>query len=381
MMKQSVVIIGAGLSGLYAAILLEKADVDYVILEARDRTGGRVLSGPQLAGSSSGIRVDMGAAWFWPDIQPDFAHLIERLNLPVITHGRPGDMLYERQLNSPPERYPAWESSPASFRLKGGMQALTAALKSQIPVEKIKTGQLVVAISRAGKEVQVHTQTEGSKNAVFSGEHVFLALPPALAAKIDFRPAMSEPILSNWRKTPTWMAPHAKYVAVYKTDLLRARQLSGNAGSRVGPMVEIHDVSESDSGKTAIFGFIGVPAKSRRAVSEAVLKGLCREQLVRLFGQDAAQPEAEYIKDWAADPFTATEFDLLQEVGHAMPEQLPAGGEWSGEMTGIASEWSPQFSGYLAGAIDSASTGVQRWLRQKKNHENGGLPSEPEMGC
>lgn len=41
--------------------------------------------------------------------------------------------------------------SPASFRLKGGMQALTAALKSQIPAEKIKTGHQVVAVSRAGR--------------------------------------------------------------------------------------------------------------------------------------------------------------------------------------------------------------------------------------
>ncbi|MGI1283673.1 NAD(P)-binding protein, partial [Enterobacter kobei] len=35
-MKQSAVIIGAGISGLYAATLLEKAGVDYVILEARE---------------------------------------------------------------------------------------------------------------------------------------------------------------------------------------------------------------------------------------------------------------------------------------------------------------------------------------------------------
>lgn len=364
-MKQSVVIIGAGISGLYAATLLEKAGVDYVILEARDRTGGRVLSGPELAGTSAGIHVDMGAAWFWPDLQPDFAHLIARLNLPVIAQGRPGDMLCERQLNSPPERYPAWESSPASFRLKGGMQALMSALKNQIPIEKIKTGHQVVVISRTGKELEVHTRSEASKKTVFFGEHVFLALPPALAAKIDFRPAVPEQLLSNWRKTPTWMAPHAKYVAVYKTDLLHARQLSGNAVSRVGPMVEIHDVSEPDSGKTAFFGFIGVPAKSRWAVSEAVLKSLCREQLVRLFGQDAAEPEAEYIKDWAADRFTATECDLLQEVVHAIPANLPIRGEWSGVVTGIASEWSPQFPGYLAGAIDSASAGIHCWLQQK----------------
>nr|WP_272947542.1 FAD-dependent oxidoreductase [Pantoea sp. A4] len=153
---------GAGISGLYAATLLEKAGVDYVILEARDRTGGRVLSGLELADTDTGIHVDMGAAWFWPDIQPDFAHLIERLKLSVIAHGCPGDMLYERQLSSPPERYPTWESSPASFRLEGGMQSLTTALKSQIPVEKIKTGHQVVAVSRTDNKVQVYTRSEGS---------------------------------------------------------------------------------------------------------------------------------------------------------------------------------------------------------------------------
>jgi phytoene dehydrogenase-like protein len=47
------------------------------------------------------------------------------------------------------------------------MQALTAALKSQIPAEKIKTGHQVVAVSRAGKEVQVHTRSEGSKKPYF----------------------------------------------------------------------------------------------------------------------------------------------------------------------------------------------------------------------
>ena len=122
-MKQSAVIIGAGISGLYAATLLEKAGVDYVILEARDRTGGRVLSGLELAGASAGIHVDMGATWFWPDIQPELTHLINQLQIPVIAQGRPGDMLYERQSNTSPERYPAYGSSPASFRLMGGAGA------------------------------------------------------------------------------------------------------------------------------------------------------------------------------------------------------------------------------------------------------------------
>jgi monoamine oxidase len=42
-MKQKVVIIGAGISGLYLAYLLEEK-FDVTILEARDRVGGRIYS-------------------------------------------------------------------------------------------------------------------------------------------------------------------------------------------------------------------------------------------------------------------------------------------------------------------------------------------------
>lgn len=352
-MTGSVIIIGAGVSGLYAATLLEKAGVDYVILEARNRTGGRVLSG-----EVSGLHVDMGATWFWPQIQPDFAQLIGQLGLTVIPQGRPGDMLYERQSDTPAQRYPAYEPSPASFRLKGGMQALTTALKRQVPANKIKQGQQAKSIIRFGEGTQVLAQTEAGEETLYTGGHIFLALPPALAANIAFSPALPDALLSHWRKIPTWMAPHAKYVAVYNTDFLRAQRLSGDASSQAGPMVEIHDVSEPDSGKTIMFGFIGVPAKSRWTVNEDVLKQLCREQLVRLFGPDAAEPEAEFLKDWAADPFTATGFDLLHEVGHALPDPIPDQGDWAGKITCIASEWSLRYSGYLAGAIDAAAEGI-----------------------
>ena len=37
-------IVGAGASGLYAAILLQSLDIDYEILEANDRPGGRILT-------------------------------------------------------------------------------------------------------------------------------------------------------------------------------------------------------------------------------------------------------------------------------------------------------------------------------------------------
>ncbi|HFZ1674902.1 TPA: NAD(P)-binding protein [Klebsiella pneumoniae] len=40
MMNIEVIIVGGGLSGLYAARLLEKAGINYLLLEGRERMGG-----------------------------------------------------------------------------------------------------------------------------------------------------------------------------------------------------------------------------------------------------------------------------------------------------------------------------------------------------
>ena len=55
-----VVIVGAGITGLAIATLLQADGRDVVLLEARDRVGGRLLSVP----GSDGSTVDLGASWF-----------------------------------------------------------------------------------------------------------------------------------------------------------------------------------------------------------------------------------------------------------------------------------------------------------------------------
>jgi len=362
-----IAIVGAGLSGLYAAHLLERQGFyDYLLLEARDETGGRIASvtatGLPTAGAVTTAdtfdRFDLGPTWFWPDYQPELGHLVQRLGLQVFTQFETGDMMIERSPNEPPTRAPGYASSPASVRLIGGMGALVKALHRTLDPTRIKAGQRVRRMC-IGQQVLLESETATGTVASWQAEHVLLALPPRLAEGIAFDPVLPAALAAQWKKTATWMAPHAKYLAIYDTPFWRDQGLSGAARSIRGPMAEIHDAS-MPGGSAALFGFLGVPARARQTVSDEVLRSHCRAQLVRLFGARAASPMAEVIKDWAHDPHTATAADRDAAASHAgAPNVAPDSGPWQGHLAGIASEWSPQFPGYLAGAIEAARLAVQ----------------------
>ncbi|QSS95544.1 NAD(P)/FAD-dependent oxidoreductase, partial [Streptomyces sp. M54] len=62
MSHASVLVIGAGFSGLAAALKLNEAGVDVRVLEARERVGGRAFT-RYLA---DGLQIDLGGQWFGP---------------------------------------------------------------------------------------------------------------------------------------------------------------------------------------------------------------------------------------------------------------------------------------------------------------------------
>ena len=72
--QAEVIIVGAGLAGLTAARTLAKAGVDVLVLEARDRVGGRTYSRP----ASDGTLLDLGGQWIGPT-QDHLAALAEEV--------------------------------------------------------------------------------------------------------------------------------------------------------------------------------------------------------------------------------------------------------------------------------------------------------------
>lgn len=368
-----IAIIGAGLAGLYAAWLLEQAGVrGSVLFEAGPTPGGRILSLP--AGRTAArapARVDLGPTWFWPEHQPELSRLIDELGLPRFAQFEDGELLLERRPHTPPERVLAPWGAPASMRLQDGMAALTEALHARLQHTQLRcrhrVWQLGVQPGPHDSGVALSVQGPAGESACWRAGHVLLALPPRLAAGLGCTPPLPPALHQAWSHTPTWMAPHAKYVAVYGSAFWRAQGLSGQARSALGPLGEIHDAS-LPQGAAALFGFFALPAAARLRMGESTLCQQARAQLGRLFGPEAAAPTAEFFKDWAASPHTATAADLQAAPAQHTPAPgaTVAGGPWAGLLTGIASEWSPRYPGYLAGAVEAAQRGVAACLAGRR---------------
>ncbi|SPO28005.1 uncharacterized protein UTRI_05148 [Ustilago trichophora] len=369
MTKQSVLIVGGGLSGLYLARQLQQQSNEYhiIILESRHRLGGRLESAKVTFQDGNQDGFDLGGSWFWPSRQPKLTSLIAELGLESFAQYEQGDLLIERSQTRQAQRLDPRDLGMADARrLRGGMRSLIDSLAEQLDPRTIHLGCHVTSIhliDSVESEKGARIQAVCDNGNLFHADTIILALPPRLAASgaIFFEPSLPAELLSRWSATPTWMAHQAKYVAVYQTPFWRNQHLSGNAHSTEGPLGEIHDASNFDASAGALFGFFSIPSQARLAQSQDQLKAACRAQLSRLFGHQAATPQSDFLRDWAAEKATATEADAHMGMAshQGSSEPLPAtpdasSSAWHNVVVGAGSEWSPAFPGYIAGAIDAA---------------------------
>jgi len=347
-----VVIVGAGLSGLYLARRLEQRGYPVSVLEAQDRVGGRIVS--EKIGADRHASVDLGPAWVWPALQPRLSRLLEELGIEVFAQHVEGNSLLQGP-DGRVQRHPGPSPHSESYRIVGGAQAIVDALATDLGAS-IHLNTTVRAVDADTRTVTAESD-EGPVE--YKAGKVISAIPLRLLADtVQLSPEVDDAIRAEWRAVPTWMAGHCKILFLYDSPFWREQGLSGEAFSQRGPLTEVYDgspYSPSDAEASyALTSFVGLSALQRRQAGEGPLVEASLAQLEQLFGPQAREVKQVIVKDWSGEAHTATEADLAGP--HEHPHYAPTAPRQvlDGYLLLAGTEAARDYGGIIEGALESA---------------------------
>ena len=435
-MRADVVVVGAGLAGLSAARCLVDAGWDVLVLEARDRVGGRTHSVVEVGGTL----IEHGGQWVGPTQERVLA-LIEEFGLGTFPQPSDGDNLqftggtllrYQgaiptgdatqaadlidamveltmRAMELDPER--PWDHPQASLLdgmtvetwiqaqsyvegAKGWIRALCRALFPAEPGEISLLHALFYLRSGGGVEKMIGTinsaqetrLTHGAQGlsiglaqvlgdrvllgapvtridyeadratvhfegGIVDARKVIVAIPPLLAGRIRYSPPMSG--VRDQLTQRSFMGSVLKVHVVYDRPFWREQGLSGHVTADTGYVQVTFDQSHPDRSEGVLVGFmdshLGRMA-SRMSLEER--RSVVIDDLVRLFGPEAASPTAYYERSWIDEEWSRGAYvgmmtpGTWSTLGFALRE--PVGPiHWAGTETAVI------WNGYMDGAIRS----------------------------
>jgi monoamine oxidase len=432
-----VVVVGAGLAGLAAATRLVDAGAEVVVLEARDRVGGRTLTMP----AADGTPIDHGGQWVGPT-HDRIATLAERVGVTTYptwerglntvvrdgqAHRYEGDPLDEgdpmsavalgqaiRELDAMAATVPPEAPWTAGEALSWDSQTVETWLQARVASERVRNwlreivrgtlaaearelsllhtlfvirsaGSMAMLLATAGgaQERRFHqgaqaisirlaeplgervvlgapaqlvrhgeagVVVEAGDRTVTAGRAI-LAVPPAIAGRIGYRPAMP-----GWRSQLTQRMPMGSVVkihAIYEEPFWRHEGLSGFAVSDSGPVAVVYDNCPAGGSPGVLVGFIeGDQARAWGRRGDGDRRAAILAALVGFFGERAARPRELLERSWADEEYSGGCYagyfppGVWTTYGQALRE--PVGRlHWAGTETATA------WNSYMEGAVQS----------------------------
>lgn len=337
MKTREVIILGAGLAGLSLAYQLKKLGFDALILEARDRVGGRIQTI-----NHEGTTLELGATWF-ADKHTHLLSLLNELGLEKIEQDYGKYAVYEHP-DGQSQLYELPPQTEASYRIKGGTSQLIESLKSELGSGQILLQHEVNTLRYSNDRIDITTN-----KGTFSAQKVINTLPPNLFHKlIKCTPNLPSEIRSLHETTHTWMGESIKVGFFSPSPFWNEREI-GTIYSQRGPITEMYD--HSNQSRYALKGFIHeqyiqLPREEREKAA--------RMQLSSFFGKDLID-ECSYVEEtWRNQQFTYAAYDNdvfpHQNNGHEQLRQ-PL---FDGKLYMAGSETAIAFPGYLDGAVESS---------------------------
>jgi len=431
-----VLVVGAGIAGLIAARELVAAGRTVVVLEARDRVGGRTWS----RRLDDATVVDVGGQWIGPqqlrmaklvaelgletfptynegdnilrfgETQGRYRGTIPRINPFVLADMGQAQLRFDRLARRVPlgapwsaARADDWDSQTfetwirrncATPKARSLMRLYSAAVFAAEPADFSLLHALFYTHSGSGVDVLAGTANGAQQDRFVEGaqsvsarltgvlgdvvhlstpvrsitqdergvtvtadglrvtcRRVIVAIPPTLAGRIAYEPALPAARDQLMQRTPAGSV--IKGNVIYDTPFWREDGLTGQATGDRGPVKITFDNSPPSGSPGVLLAFLeGANARRLSAVSMTERRDAVVESLVSFFGSRAARP-VEYVEvDWSAEQWTrgcyGAHFPTSVWTQYGPALRKPVGRlHWAGTET--ATVW----NGYMDGAVQS----------------------------
>lgn len=238
-----------------------------------------------------------------------------------------------------------YEGAAQDTRIVGGAQQIAERMAAALPAGTVRLNEPVLRIEH-GTGTRVHTQT-----ASYQAKHVVVAVPPTLAGRIRYDPALPALRDGIFQRMPAGTA--LKIHAIYPRPFWHAAGLSGVARSTTGVLTETVDNTPPGAPRAVLTGFVyGTDAVSLRRESLVARRKAVLTQLAGLFGEQALEPDEFVEFDWLDEEWTRGCFS-----GHLVPGAWttfgPALREPTGPLHWAGTETAVRWNGYFDGAVES----------------------------
>ena len=231
------------------------------------------------------------------------------------------------------------------WRFVGGSQKIALRMADQLG-PRVLLGSPVRRIVQGRQGVTVHTD-----RATFQGKQVIVAVPPALAGRIEYDPIL--PFDRDQLTQRYGQGTLTKVAAVYDRPFWRDAGLTGSALDLSGPVNFTYDDSPPDGKPGIVFGFVGGDkARAYNRSSQSRRRAAVLDQFATFFGSRARKPRAYYETSWAGEQWTRGCPVGIPSTGtlvaYGAQLRAPVGRiHWAG------TETSTFWNGYMDGAVRS----------------------------
>ena len=369
-----VIIVGGGLSGLTIArdLCLNHSEKSFVLLDARDKFGGRISN------DSKGYGIDMGGAWIWPHAQ--------RLMHEFVTKDLSGIQLFPQP----------GVNEDGAYRISGGSYVIIRRILEDISKKmNLKKEEQILRLNCAvtsiddesvndDHKIQVAFINESNHNDTIYSKKVVIAVPPRIAVeKIQFHPKLCPQKERTMRASNTWMAGITKVTLIYQSRFwptdkghlcnmgLWNRRIHGEVCSAF----QVYDASDESNEIVALTFFAIVTKHSNEKVHEHDLAEHCANQLADVWqeytegwssipqGKELRHSVRNFVgfdvKRWSFEEYISEKKFPTKVMPHPSPEYNLAKSDWSGKLMFAGTESDMRSPGVMEGAVSAAKRTIR----------------------